>query len=211
MKRFKPYWEYSPHSLIIYSRVLLIIAVILLCLSLLLCFVMPPMGIIFVAVSVIIFFVSRKYKKTAKDIENGTFVAPKPTTIRELMPKAVEAPKAAPVFSASISDLYEINITGVLKEHDGVNPQDIICRLREDDELTLEPDPNNPYDPTAIKVKTVNGLQIGWIPRDCNVKPLMFETWRNGGDVLANFVESYPLSAYPDKLGACIEIIFVDD
>jgi hypothetical protein len=40
---------------------------------------------------------------------------------------------------------------------------DAIDQLRPDDELALEPEPNNPIDPDAVLV-TREGTRLGWVP-----------------------------------------------
>lgn len=106
----------------------------------------------------------------------------------------------------SYSDIHTVNITGVMHEHNGIDPQTIIPTLAEDDEILLEWDSKNKYDSTAIKVKTVNGIHIGWIPKDADIKEQILNTWNNGGDVIAWVYETYELPSYPGNIGLCIGI-----
>ena len=58
----------------------------------------------------------------------------------------------------------EFYIAG-FKHHEGMS---IIDELHENDELTLEPEPQNPYDPNAIKVLVtldVADFMLGYVPR----------------------------------------------
>lgn len=41
-----------------------------------------------------------------------------------------------------------------------------IAELEYAEELVLEPEPTNPYDPNAIIVKTSDNIKIGYIPKD---------------------------------------------
>ena len=38
-----------------------------------------------------------------------------------------------------------------------------------DDRLNFLREPDNPYDPKAIVIKTVNGVKIGYVPKNDNV------------------------------------------
>lgn len=76
-----------------------------------------------------------------------------------LMGKVIRLPSA-----------YVINTktVGVSKNNaDGSSRQEIIkSEVSEDDPLRLEHEPDNPYDPHAIKVLTISGHQIGYLSKD---------------------------------------------
>lgn len=56
---------------------------------------------------------------------------------------------------------YTIKVAGVSWE----NRQDLIPKLQIDSELKLVRNPKNEYDRNAIAVKTLENIQIGWIPK----------------------------------------------
>lgn len=87
-----------------------------------------------------------------------------------------------------ILTIYHEAITGVTKIHNGVNPQKIIPYLKRGENLILEADSNNKYDKLAVKVLTIDGEQIGWIPRECyatNLQEDIFYRLTDGLTVLA--------------------------
>lgn len=45
----------------------------------------------------------------------------------------------------------------------------LINELNIDDRLDFFREPNNPYDHRAIVIKTVNGIKIGYVPKDDNI------------------------------------------
>ena len=64
--------------------------------------------------------------------------------------------------------VYDAKVVGVSKENaDGTSRQEIIVNeVAEDDLLSLELEPDNPYDPNAVKVLSKTGNQIGYLGRD---------------------------------------------
>lgn len=76
-----------------------------------------------------------------------------------------------------------LKIAGVTHEQaEGVDPQKIIPDLVPFEKLLLEPDPQNIYDKTAIKVLLSDGRQIGWLPKSASeVKEQIY--WRKEEDV----------------------------
>ena len=97
-----------------------------------------------------------------------------------------------------------------MREHDNIDPQTIIPTLNEMDEIVLEWDRKNKYDSTAIKVKTLSGIQIGWIAKNDNIKPLLINAFKNGDDIIAWVSETYELPSYPGNVGLCIEITILE-
>lgn len=73
--------------------------------------------------------------------------------------------------------VYETKVVGVSKENtDGSSRQEIIRNeVEEDDKLSLEAEPSNPFDPNAIKVLSKNGNQIGYLNAEMaeKVKPAL--------------------------------------
>ena len=64
--------------------------------------------------------------------------------------------------------VIETKVVGVSKKNtDGSSRQDIIKdSIVEGSEIRLEPEPDNPHDPDAIKVMTMSSLQIGYLSRE---------------------------------------------
>ncbi|WP_370086419.1 HIRAN domain-containing protein [Ekhidna sp.] len=92
--------------------------------------------------------------------------------------------------------VYETKVVGVSKDNaDGISRQEIIRQeVAEDDKLTLATEPDNPYDPNAIKVLSKHGNQIGYLNKEMaeTIKPALdHETeihvtakWVNGEKML---------------------------
>lgn len=64
--------------------------------------------------------------------------------------------------------VLDTKVVGVSKDNaDGTNRQEVIAReVAENDLLSLELEPENPYDPNAVKVLSKSGNQIGYLGRD---------------------------------------------
>lgn len=60
-----------------------------------------------------------------------------------------------------MSDSFHIKVAGVTFQ----GRQETVAKLSEGDPLTLEREPDNPYDPNAIKVLTEHG-EVGYVPRE---------------------------------------------
>ncbi len=86
----------------------------------------------------------------------------------------------------------EFTLSGVNHVHDGSDPQKVINRNMKGQWLTLQADPKNKYDGTAVKV-LYNGQYIGWLPAsnislsERDVKDMIFKRLTHGLEVLARF------------------------
>lgn len=73
--------------------------------------------------------------------------------------------------------VYETKVVGVSKDNtDGTSRQDIIRReVKEDDKLRLMAEPDNPYDPNAVKILSKYGNQIGYLNKEMaeTIKPAL--------------------------------------
>lgn len=105
-----------------------------------------------------------------------------------------------------ILTVYDMNVTGVMKNQNGINPQGIIPKLRQGEQIILEADPNNQYDNCAVKVKTLNNIQIGWLPMGENLQIDIFERLQKGQTVYARVNRIYDLDLYPGKKGLIIDV-----
>lgn len=106
----------------------------------------------------------------------------------------------------SLLTVYDLNVTGTMHLHDGIDPQLIIPQLFEGDQILLEADPNNKYDSSAVKVKTTQGWQIGWLPSDEKLQYDVFCRLMEGQEVYARVNKGYLLDYYPGKIGLVIDI-----
>lgn len=69
---------------------------------------------------------------------------------------------------------------------DGSSRQKILRKVRPGDPVTLVPEPDNPYDPQAVKVMTPAG-QVGYVPRGQNAR--IFDALQNGKRIEAWVME----------------------
>ncbi|WP_420318477.1 HIRAN domain-containing protein [Ekhidna sp.] len=73
--------------------------------------------------------------------------------------------------------VYETKVVGVSKDNaDGSSRQEIIRReVEEDDKLKVEAEPDNLYDPNAVKVLSKFGHQIGYLNKEMaeTIKPVL--------------------------------------
>ena len=82
-----------------------------------------------------------------------------------------------------ISNLAQFNITGTSYDHLNSTPAKEIPKLHPCDKLVLAPNPENEHDPHAVRVLTVNGKQIGWIPAAYEGKDLIFRRLQEGFEI----------------------------
>ena len=84
----------------------------------------------------------------------------------------------------------DFTLTGVNHKHDGSDPQEVIKPGMKGQRLTLQAEPNNKYDETAVKV-LYNGQYIGWLPasnttlKESDAKNMIFARLSHGLEVLA--------------------------
>ncbi len=73
--------------------------------------------------------------------------------------------------------VYETKVVGVSKDNaDGSSRQEIIRReVEEEDKLSMQAEPENPFDPNAVKVLSKNGNQIGYLNKEMaeTIKPAL--------------------------------------
>ena len=92
--------------------------------------------------------------------------------------------------------VYDSKVVGVTRENDdGTLRQQIIRQeVAEEDPLYLEAEPDNPYDPNAIKVLSKDKNQIGYLKRELaeKVRPAIDNqteihakaSWVNGEEII---------------------------
>lgn len=79
-----------------------------------------------------------------------------------------------------LSNIMDLNISGTTFNHLDSNPSKVIPKLEHGERLVLAPNPENEHDPEAIRVLTLRGKQIGWIPRSYEGKSLIFRRLQEG-------------------------------
>lgn len=199
------YWEFPPEKLREESerlrkqgKILLIVGI---------CTLPFFLGLLFLLLSFIQYCGAKKYIKTAIEKEQGTYTPPP-----FLAKNVFYISRGEFVFPETddcgheMLTIYNMNIVGVLHNHDGVNPQAIIPKMYEGDQVVLEADPDNNFDTHAVKVKTLDGQQIGWLPKGENLQIDIFNRLTKGQTVYARVKEGYELSSYPGNIGLCIEV-----
>ena len=168
-----------------------ILSIILIFMSLLLCVAQPIAGIIGVLFGVFIWVLSNSIgkKKSKQGNSHNDFQFPETDE-----------------HGHAILNVYDMNVSGVLHEYDGIDPQMIIPKLYEGEQIILEADPLNQYDKNAVKVKTINGIQIGWLEKGSNLQIDIFERLNSGQTVYARVKKGYFLDKYPGKVGLVIDV-----
>lgn len=199
------YWEFPPEKLreiaIKDEKIKKVMLVIGIC----------TLPVLFGIVFIILYFYfkcrAKHFFTIATQKENGTYVPPRFVTKNILynsrgefsFPETDEA-------GHTILKIYDVNVVGVIHEHDGINPQLIIPKMYKGDQVILEADPNNNYDQCAVKVKTLDDQQIGWLPRGESLQIDIFNRLIEGRTVYARVKEGYELASRPGNIGLCIEI-----
>ena len=84
-------------------------------------------------------------------------------------------PKGNPV-----ANIAQVNISGTTHSHLNSSPLSAITHLHAAETLVLVPNPENEHDPEAVRVMTLKGQQIGWIPRSYAEKSLIFRRLQEG-------------------------------
>lgn len=180
----------SPRALKGISVFAKIVAVIIGITGISLLFTEPIAGIISLAFAVFLWFAGKNMKHQPKGLKSR---------------KPFEFP-STDGHGHKLLAIYDMNVTGVMREHDGIDPQTIIPKLFEGDRLLLEADPTNPYDPNAVKVKTMNGIQIGWLPQGENLQIDIADRLNSGQTVYARINKGYLLDNHPGKIGLVIDV-----
>ena len=199
------YWEFPPEKLRDESKrirkqgkILLIVGI---------CTLPFFIGLLFLLLSLIQYSTAKMYIEIATKKEQGTYTPP-PFLVKNtcynsqgefIFPETDEN-------GHEILTIYNMNIVGVMHDHDGVNPQDIIPKMYEGDQVLLEADADNKFDHYAVKIKTLDGQQIGWLPKGENLQIDIFNRLTKGQTVYARVKEGYALPSYPGNIGLCIEV-----
>lgn len=199
--------ENSPKASKVYRIVIRIFAAIIILMGLLLCFAVPVAGIIGILIGVFIWiFGGRVCKNPAKSLT----VTDKNTAFTNIFgihknPGFFDFPEMDAA-GHTLLNVYNINVVGVLHEHDGIDPQTIIPQLYEGEQMILEADPSNKHDEYAVKVKTITGEQVGWLPQGANLQIDIFNRLTEGQTVYARVKKGYLMDRYPGKVGLVIDI-----
>lgn len=84
-------------------------------------------------------------------------------------------------------------LSGVtFRSNKGKNRQDIIATLKVGEPLVLVPEPDNPYDSTAYRVDTTEGLDIGYVPKKTEAWIAGQKIYRmNFNELLLEYLNNY--------------------
>lgn len=130
------------------ATLLFVLSIILIILSILLLFAVPPMGIAGIALGIILIICSRKMKK-------GTSKASTPQ-----QPTADKVAQSAAKYANS-KELGYCYIAGLYHHKPAV--KSILDDGSYEGPCELIPEPENEFDPNAIRIE-VNGNHIGYVP-----------------------------------------------
>ncbi len=97
---------------------------------------------------------------------------------------------------------YPVHLVGEL------NYQDVIRRASPGDSVRLVPEPQNPYDPRAIRASDVTGATLGYIERESWLTRAMLD---DGTVVLASVMEIIGGEADKPSLGVVLEVLTAKD
>ncbi len=86
--------------------------------------------------------------------------------IASVLPPIATASAASQEQSSSRILLGEFGVAG-FQYHEGMR-SDVAAELRFDKKLMIAREPDNPFDPSAIKVMTASGQMLGYVPRKHN-------------------------------------------
>lgn len=179
---------------------LIIIGAILLLMSLLLLIVSPLIGILGIAFAVFIFLAA---KSELRSLKNDTSA-----TIQTNISNDNQSFELQKMHCEKILETYDCNVTGVMFINDGVDPQQLIRKLKIGDLIMLVADPHNKYDNNAVKVCNSEGAQIGWLPKGSYEQLEAFNRLSKGESVSAEVSKIYPFNRYPGNYGLVIDIHF---
>ena len=203
--------EYSAKALRRFVVIFRVFSVLIIFLSLILCTAIPVVGVLGILFGVLFWVISNNYKKIAIEKENGTFSE---KSIIRNVPDNKLLYKSYGFFEFPETDneghevlkIFDINVTGVMNIHDGIDPQIIIPMMCEGDRVILEADQNNEYDSCAVKVKTLDDVHIGWLPKGENLQIDIYNRLIDGQTVYARVKKGYLLNNYPGKVGLVIDV-----
>jgi len=82
------------------------------------------------------------------------------------LPAMGRSPGRNPLRKVALAEYF---IAG-FQYHQGVRPE-VFARLRNGEELVLCREPDNPYDGSAVAIRTKRGEKLGYVPRDANPIP----------------------------------------
>lgn len=201
--------NFSPKSSMIFRSFMRFIGIVLIIMSLVILIFQPIFGIIGIAFGIFLWLLANDLKKTSvdkqKNIEQKKVVVNSKGHDTYTSSGYFEFPETDP-HGHHILKIYDLNVTGVMREFNNIRSQEIIAQLSIGDEIILEADPNNEYDSYAVKVETPNHIQIGWLPRGENLQIDISERLRSGETVYARVKKIYPLSKYPGNNGLVIDV-----
>ena len=178
--------EESPKSMGCFVLFMKSIAVLIILMGIMLCLIKPISGILAIIFGILILLLFRTKNKNLNSNNLIPNVSDDNTHSEFEFPETDKNGK-------SLLKIYDINVTGVMHNQDG-------------EQIILEADPENIYDKNAVKVKTVHGQQIGWLPQGDNLQIDIANRLNSGQTVYARVKKGYWLDNYPGKVGIIIDV-----
>lgn len=191
--------EESPKSMGCFVLFMKSIAVLIILMGIMLCLIKPISGILAIIFGILILLL---FRTKNKNLNSNNLIPNVSDDNTHSEFEFTETDKNG----KSLLKIYDINVTGVMHNQDGVDPQTIIPQLYEGEQIILEADPENIYDKNAVKVKTVHGQQIGWLPQGDNLQIDIANRLNSGQTVYARVKKGYWLDNYPGKVGIIIDV-----
>lgn len=195
---------------------IIVLSVALFLMSLLLLLVSPIAGIIGIIFSVILFFFARSELKALKKNNKPSIDMSGTAQHVYNQPSSEDA-----VFhqgasnlnknTEKISETCDSNVTGVMKLHNGIDPQTLIPNMHIGDKIILIADPQNKYDDSAVKVCNFQGVQVGWLPKGSIEQLEVFEQLIHDEPVFSSVKKIYAMDRYPGNFGLVIDISYYID
>lgn len=173
------------------------VSIAVICIGVILCFILLPFGIPCIIAGIVLLMILPKVSRKIGNTSNNNIIHIGHSLFR--FPETDN-------MGHKILTVYDINVTGTMRKHNGINPQLIIRTLRPGNQILLEADPANEFDEYAVKVKNMNGVQIGWLPKGENLQQDISRRLNEGQNVYARVNKIYPLDYYPGNYGLVIDV-----
>lgn len=84
--------------------------------------------------------------------------------------------------------------------------QRVVAGLKVGQELRFVPDPSNPYDNHAVKIMTLSGVQVGFIPKEQNYT--IFNNLMHGNGTYRVYVSAITGGGFNSSYGCNMRVIY---
>jgi len=85
--------------------------------------------------------------------------------------------------------------------------QRVVAGLKVGQELRFVPDPTNPYDKHAVKIMTLSGVQVGFIPREYN--SVIFNNLMRGNGTYKVYVSAVTGGGFDSAYGCNMKVVYI--